>query len=280
MSLQENVYTPDQTSSWGLSVWRVMLSELIASRELIWRLFVRDFSARYKQVVLGFLWMVIIPIAGVATFAFMNSAGVLNVGDTSVPYTVFALLGLTIWQMLAGGLVATANSLIGAERLIVKINFPKKSLVIAAMGQVIFEFVVRLILLAITMVIFATAPKWTIIFLPLTLLPLFLLTLGLGFFLALLNVLMRDIGNMVPLITSFLMFLTPVLYPAPESGTLATVMAVNPLSGLVTAARDVVFTGYLTDPLGFAWSSTLGIVFFFFAWRVFHLVESRIAERV
>lgn len=84
---------------------------------------------------------------------------------------------------------------------------------------------------------------------------------------------------MVTLATTFLMFLTPVVYP-PHTGSFATLMAVNSLTGLVTASRAMVFTGYLTDPVGFAWAGALAMVFFFFAWRVFHLVEPRMAERV
>jgi len=80
--------------------------------------------------------------------------------------------------------------------------------------------------------------------------------------------------------TTFLMFLTPVVYPVPDTGSLAAVMAANPLTGLITASRDMVFTGHLTDLAGFSWWSTLAVAFFLFSWRVFHLVEPRIAERV
>jgi len=280
MSVEERIYMPNQGADWGPSVWREMLSELIRSRELTWRLFMRDFSARYRQSVLGVLWALILPLMGVGTFVFLNRSGLLNVGDTNVPYPVYALLGLTVWQVFTGGLTVCSNAIVAGGSMVVKINFPKETLVIAAMGQVIFEVLVRLVLLAIVMVIFRVTPKWTVVFFPFTLLPLIVLTLGLGFFLSLLAGLLRDVANVITLATTFLMFLTPVVYPVPETGPFVALMAVNPLAWLVTASRDMVFTGYLTDPVGFAWASALAVFFFLFAWRVFHLVEPRMAERV
>ena len=280
MSVEERIYMPNQGAGWGPSVWREMLNELIRSRELTWRLFMRDFSARYRQSVLGVLWALILPLIGVGTFVFLNRSGLLNVGDTNVPYPVYALLGLTVWQVFTGGLTVCGNAIVAGGSMVVKINFPKETLVIAAMGRVIFEVLVRLVLLAIVMVIFRVTPKWTVVFFPFTLLSLIVLTLGLGFFLSLVNVLLRDVAKVVTVATTFLMFLTPVVYPAPETGPFVALMAVNPLAGLVTASRDVVFTGYLTDPAGLAWASALAVVFFLFAWRVFHLVEPRMAERM
>lgn len=277
---EERIYTPDQHSGWGFSVWKAMGNELIRSRELIWRLFMRDFSARYKQTVLGVLWAIILPLIAMGTFVFLNRAGLLNVGDTGIPYPVYALLGLTIWQIFSGGLTACSNALVAAGTMIVKINFPKKALVMAAMGQVLFELLIRMGLLAAILFLYRVSPQWTCIFFPLTVLPLVLLTLGLGFFFSILNVLFRDVSHMVTLGATFLMFLTPVVYPMPVGGRLGAIMSVNPLSGLVTGCRDMIVTGYFSNLSGFVCSSVLALIFFLFSWRVFHLVEIRIAERV
>ncbi len=272
------VYSPNSQAGWGLYVWREMLDEIIHSRELTWRLFLRDFSARYRQSIFGVLWVLILPLITVITFVFLNRSGIINVSNISVPYPVFVLIGLTIWQVFASGLIMYSNAIVLGGSMIVKINFPKETLVIAAMGQVLVELVVRLILLAIVMVMFQVNPKWTVIFFPFTLLPLLMITLGLGFFLSLLNVLFRDVANMVPVATTLLMFLTPVIYPVPNTGTIATLMSLNPLTGLVTASKDMVITGYLSDPIGFIWTTVLSVVFFLFAWRVFHLAEFKMAE--
>lgn len=280
INLEERIYTPDQGRGRPFGIWQDMVAEALRSRELAWRLFVRDFSARYKQSALGVLWALLIPIIGSATFIFLNSTGVLNVGDVGVPYAVYALLSLTLWQVFSNGLIVCSNAIVAGGNMIVKINFPKETLVVAAMGQVLFELFVRLVLVVVVMIATQTPFQWTTLLFPLVLLPLLLFTVGLGFLLSLLNVIFRDVANVVTLAATFLMFLTPVVYPAPESGLLATVMALNPLSGLIAAPRDLLLRGYLGDPAGFAWSAILSVILFFVAWRVFHLVEYKMAEAV
>ena len=153
-------------------------------------------------------------------------------------------------------------------------------MVIAALGQSIFEFLVRIGLLVVVFAIYKVIPSWMTLLLPLALIPLVLLTLGLGFLLALLNVLARDMGNIVTLMTTFLLFLTPVLYPAPSTGLFATLSIYNPLSALVAGARDLVIFGYIREPLQFLAVSLISLVIFLISWRIFHIVETRMAERV
>lgn len=275
-----NTYLPEKYLTLGIKIWLEMFRELIKNRELIWRLFVRDFLAKYKQTVLGILWAIIMPLVMVGTFVFLNKSGILNIGKTDVPYPVFALVGLSIWQLFATGLTACSNSILGGGNIVIKINFPKESLVIAALAQSVFEFLVRIGLLVVVFAIYKIMPSWTILLLPLALIPLMLLTLGIGLLLALLNVLMRDITYIVTLTTTFLLFLTPVLYPAPSTGLFATLSIYNPLSALVAGARDLVIFGYIREPLQFLVISLISLVIFLISWRIFHIVETRMAERI
>ena len=164
--------------------------------------------------------------------------------------------------------------------MVAKINFPKESLVIASLAQSFFEFIVRIGLLVVVFAIYGFMPFWTVIFFPFALIPLLLLTLGLGFIFALLNVLMRDISNIVNLATIFLLFLTPVLYPSPATGIFASINSFNPLSILVTGARDLVIAGNLSNPIQFGVTGIISLLIFLISWRLFHLVEPRMAERV
>ncbi len=278
---QVKLYQPDaQLKMKWFVVWREMLIELIISRELIWRLFVRDFLAKYRQAVLGIIWALIMPLVMVGTFVFLNRAGLFNIGHTVVPYPVYALLGLSIWQLFATGLTACSNSILQGGSMVVKINFAKESLVIASLAQAIFEFLVRIGFLIAVFAIYKVVPAWTTILLPFTLIPLLLFTLSLGFLLSLLTALMRDIPNIVTLAITFLLFLTPVLYPAPKQGLFAVLNKYNLLSPLVTEPRNLVITGYIEQPSQFLVVSLFCLLLFALSWRIFHLVEPRMAERV
>lgn len=275
----EVVYRPDRYRGLGLACWREMVTELWQHRELTWRLFLRDFSARYRQSFGGYLWAILPMVATAATFSWLNRTKVLPIAETSLPYPVFVLLGMTVWQLFAGGLTGATQSLIEAGSLIVKIAFPRETLVLAAFGQTLFEFALRLVLVAAAFALYGVAPAVGLVFLPLLLIPLCLLTLGLGFLLSLINGVMRDVGQMLTLLLMFWMFLTPVVYPAPPgAGSLLTLL--NPVSPFLIAAQDLASRGTLSHPGSFAIGSLVSCVVFLGGWRIFHLTEPRIAERV
>jgi lipopolysaccharide transport system permease protein len=271
---------PNGHAGLGLAVWRDMVQELIASRELTWRLFLRDFSARYRQSVLGYLWAVVPVLVTVATFTWLNRARVLPIAGTSLPYPVFVLLGMTIWQLFAGGLTGATQSLVNAGSLITKINFPRETLVLAAFGQSVFEFIVRAALVAAAFLLYRVTPCWTVILIPLAMLPLCLFTLALGFVFSLLNGVLRDAGQMITFLLTFWMFLTPVVYPAPTQGAKTLINVLNPVSPFVIATQDLTSRGYLTQPGNFAIGCLVSMAAFLLAWRIFHLTETRIAERI
>ena len=276
----QRVYLPSGERSVGVAAWLEMVQETLASRELIWRFFLRDFSVRYRQSILGYLWAIVPPILSTATFAWLNRANILPVKGTGLPYPLFVLLNTAVWQLFAGGLASATQSLSNAGSLITKINFPRESLVISAFGQSIFEFLIRAVLLFIAFVLFRTVPHWTIVLVPVLLVPLCALTLGLGFICSMVNGVVRDAGQAITLLLGVWMFLTPVVYPPPASGLSLRASLINPMSAYIVAAQDLVIKGHLTQPVGLAAASVLSMVLLAIGWRVFHLTETRIAERV
>jgi len=275
------IYTPDREIRIGFfSLFKEIFADIARSRELIWRLFLRDFSARYRQSILGVLWALIMPLIIMGVFVYLHKGGILRFENIDIPYPVFALFGLTVWTLFSTGLAATSESLVKAGAMIVKINFPKISLVIAAMGEAVVDFLIRLCLLAAAFIIFKVAPHPQALFLPLVLLPLIILTLGLGLFLSLASGVVRDIPNIIIVGTTFLMFICPVAYPLPDISVFAVLNRWNPLACLIVASRDIVFTGTLSNPGGFIGSSIFAFFVFFMGLRIFHIAQTKITERV
>ena len=135
--------------------------------------------------------------------------------------------------------------------LLTKINFSRKSLVIASLGRSIVSFLIQLILVVILFVYYGIVPNTAIVFIPIVMIPILLLTLGLGFIFSLVNGVVRDIGNILGLLLTFLMFLTPVLYAKPRIGILAPATKYNPLYYIVSTPRDLVLTGTSSELNGF-----------------------------
>jgi len=239
------IYEPNKYLKAGIRIWGEMFAELGSSRELIWRLFVRNLSARYKQALLGYVWVLLTPFIAIGTFMFLNRAGIMNIGKVDMPYPLFALIGLSVWQLFSIGINSGCNSLVGAGDMISKINFPREVLVFSSIAQSLFEFLIKCVLIFLFFFIFQWTPSWKVIFFPLAVVPIVVLTLGLSLILSLVNGVLRDTANIVTLITTFLMFLTPVLYPISPDKSIFFFL--NPLASLVSAPRDLLVYGYIKE---------------------------------
>lgn len=274
-------YEPNDSLKKGYrGIFSKIFTELKANRWLIFQLFKKDFLALYKQSVIGLLWAVLIPLVTVGTFVVLNASGVFNAGAITIPYALYAVLGVAIWQLFSAGLIAGSNSLVVAESMITRINLSLKSLVIASFGQSILSFVVQFCFVVVLLLYYRFLPSAAMTLLPLLIIPIILMTLGLGFISCLLNGISRDIGNLLAAGMAFLLFLTPILYAKPTTGFLAFVSRYNPLYYLVAFPRDLALTGSVSEWEGFALSSALAATVFLVCLVVFHLTETRVTERI
>ena len=278
-------YTPEGPSVEGAGglflTTRLMWRELVGAWELIWRLFVRDFSARYRQSALGVVWAVVTPLATVGMFVGMNRSGILTIGDVGMPYPLYALIGLTVWNLFSAGLTASSNSLINAGPLVVKINFPKVALPLAATGQSLVELLIRIVLTALAFLWFGVAPSWGGLAAGLIcLIPIYLMTAGMGFVLSLAAGVLRDISNVLSMALMMAMLLTPVVYPITGTSLLARMNVWNPFNYLVNVPRDFIVNGHTEFLNEFVLSTVLSMAVFYAGWKLFYLAQTKIAERI
>ena len=275
------IYEPDRSIKQGyIALWKEIFQDMKDSAWLIRQLFLRDFKAQYSQSLLGFFWAFIIPLATLGTFIVLRSSGIFTGGDITVPYVIYALLGLTFWQLFSMGIIQSTNSLVNAGNMIRKINFPRESLVFASFGNAIFSFLLQMIIVFILFGVYGFIPNWKFVVFPLMAIPLLLLTCGLGFIFSIINGVIRDLGRLITLGLTFILFITPIAYERPETGFVSTLAGINPLYYLSIAPRDIALTGTLSHPFGYFISCSISILVFFFCWIIFHLTETRIAERI
>ena len=254
-----------------------MLADLISSRRLIWLLVLRDLSARYRHSFLGYGWAILPQIATVAVFGFLQASRVLPIGNTRIPYLAYALWGMSVWQLFAGCVSNCTGSLSSSGSLVTKVNFPREALVIAAVGQPILDFLIRLVPIFAVFMWYDVVPSWRTMFVPVVLVPIVLLALGLGFILSIANLVIRDTGNAVGMVLTVGMFLTPVLYPPPVRPPFVLINLVNPLSPLLSASHDLMTIGVVARPELFGAACIFSIGFSLLGWRAFRLTISRVA---
>lgn len=274
-------YEPDNSLKKGyLLIFAEIFNDIKKNRWLTYQLFKRDFLGLYKQTYMGIIWALVIPIFSVGIFIILNTSGVLSVGNIRAPYPIYAVMGMMFWQLFSGVLISASNSLAGAGPTIVKINFSKKSLVIASLGKSLLSFFIQLILLVVLFFVYKDTPGPEIILIPVFMLPVLIFALGLGFIFSLLNAILRDIGNILSILATFLMFLTPVFYTRPSEGLLSAITQYNILYYLVSVPRDIILLQSAPGLVGFIISSFVSFAVFVICLVVFHLTETRITERV
>lgn len=276
----ELLYEPEGAGRAGMAVWREMGRQLWHGRELTWRLFVRDMTSGHRESLLGSLWAVFPTLATAATFTGLIRARLLSVEGTALPYPLFVLVGMTLWQFFAGGLEGLTGSLVGSTELITKVRFPREALLLATLGRQVFDLLIRGAVVAAAFALLRVAPAWGVIGVPLVVIPLCLLMLGLGCILALANAVARDVGHVLRVLLPFWMFLTPIVYPAPTRAPAAWLNLLNPVSPFVIAVQDLISRGRLTQPGNFAIGCIISLLLFLLGWRLFFVAEASVVERV
>ena len=274
------VYTPDSPLRRPVALLGAMTRDLLASRELAWRLFVRDTRARYRKSLLGYVWVFIPPLVAALPFIFLNSQGVIKIGDTPLPYGAYAMIGTMIWQVFADALNSPLQAVSNAGAMLTRINFPREALLVSGLMQVGFSFLVRLLLLAGVLIWYSIIPPVTVLLFPLGILALVLTGFVVGLLLTPLGLLYGDVQRALTIVTPFWMLLTPVLYPTPKSGLAGIIVAVNPLTPLVTATRDWLTLGATPDLAGFIAVFALMTVLLVAALVVFRVALPHVIARL
>ena len=279
-ALEERVYTADSDLRHPLRLVRAMFHDLWGSRELAWRLFVRDLNGQYRQSLLGYAWIILPPLAAMLTWVFLNKNGILEVAETSVPYPVFVMTGLVLWEAFVSSLTAPQTAVGSAMGLLTKINFPREALLLSAAGQVVFGIVVRLLILVGVYAWYSVAPSATVWLAPLGLLALMILGFAFGLLLTPALMLYQDFSRGLAIVTGPWFFLTPVVYPSPTNFPGKLVNWLNPVSPLLTGTRELITDGRVTHLLAFVCVALLSLVLLFFSWMFTRLAMPHLIARM
>jgi len=197
----------------------------------------RDIKVRYKQTVLGAAWAIIQPFCTMVVFSLFFGK-LARIPSDGVPYPIFSFAALVPWTFFAYGLNQSSNSLVASANLIQKVYFPRLVIPISSVISGVVDFFLAFLVLLGMMLFYGIHPTVNILWLPLLLMLVFVTALGVGLWLAALNVEYRDVRYMVPFIIQFWMFATPIAYPSsllPEPWR--TLYGLNPMVGVVEGFR-------------------------------------------
>jgi lipopolysaccharide transport system permease protein len=251
----------------------VLLNTLKTNRGLIYNLTKREVIGRYRGSIMGLLWSFFNPVLMLTVYTFVFSvvfkARWVGGTESKTEFALVLFAGLMLFNLFAECLNRAPNLILGNVNYVKKVVFPLEILPFVAMGSAAFHLLISLFVWLAFYLIFFGIPQATIVLLPVLLIPFFLMTLGLSWFLASLGVYLRDVSQIIGVMMTALMFLSPIFYPIaalPEEYHLF--MQISPLTFTVEQARDVMIWGKGLDWGAWAMYMLLAaiIAWFGFAW--------------
>jgi lipopolysaccharide transport system permease protein len=279
-TLKETIYSPDsELLSFG-KLLRNMWSDLLASRELAWRLLVRNISAQYRQSLLGYAWAFIPPLFTSMIWIFLNSQRILGITDTGMPYPVFVIIGIVLWQTFTEALNSPMRMVSQSKAMLSKINFPREALILTGIGQTLFNFAIRALLLVLVLVWYQVPLHSSLLLAPLGVIALIGLGTMIGLLLTPLGMLYQDVGRALGYVTQAMFFLTPIVYPVPKATWAATLIKLNPVTPLLQTTRDWLTGGQASQLYGFTWVCGISLVLLFAGWVLYRIAMPHLISRM
>lgn len=257
-----------------------MFSDLWLSRELAWRLAIRDISAKYRQALLGLTWALILPLVNTVTWIFLNRSGIVAMADTELPYPVYVFTGTMLWQIFTEAFQAPNEQVNAAKGMLSKVKFPIEAVILSGIWQVLFNAAIKLVLLIVALLFFGINPGWNILLLPVGALALILTGTTLGLIVAPIGALYQDIAKITLVLTQFWMYITPVVFAMPESGSAAVLFNLNPLTPLILTTRAWLTGGVPDHVASFLIVNGVMLVILFIGWVLYRISMPILIERM
>ena len=220
------------------------LTELWSYKELFYFFAWRDIKVKYKQTILGFLWAILQPFITMLVFTFFFGK-MLQSPSLNMPYPVFVLSGLLMWNIFSSGVVNAGNSMIHNSNIIKKIYFPRLIIPLSAILVSVFDFLMAFVIFLVVVIYFSLNSNldihWIsfILLLPVCIIISCIASFGVGTLLAALNIKYRDFRYLIPFMIQTLLFVTPVIYPLNivEPAYLKQILAINPMYAAIEILR-------------------------------------------
>lgn len=249
-AINPHAHQPTSLLTVGKSLWR--------NRQLIAQMTKREVVGRYKGSALGLTWSFFNPVFMLAVYTFVFSVvfrarwGV-GADESKSQFAVVLFVGMIVHGLFAEVLNRAPGLILSNVNYVKKVVFPLEILPVISLGAALFHSLISLGVLLVAFFIFNGHLHWTVVFAPFVLLPLIILSLGLAWMLASLGVFLRDVAQTIGIVTTVMMFLAPVFYPAkalPEE--FRPWLMANPLTFIIEQAREVLIWGRLPDWSGLA----------------------------
>jgi lipopolysaccharide transport system permease protein len=248
-------------------------------RDLVLVLSSRDIKLRYRQTLLGVVWVLLQPLlaTGILTFVFGTVAGIKSSG---LPYPILCFAGMLAWTAFSSTLSKSSMSMVGNAALVSKVYFPRLILPLSTVGSTILDLAVSALPMIIVMVVWGIGLTWSLVLLPLWLGLLLIMSLGLGLGAAALTVSYRDVQHVLPVLIPFLMYASPVGFTVQNvpQAYLSIYFLANPMASLIEGFRWSLLGTAAPPVWAMVYSASVAISALLLGTAIFRRMERRFAD--
>lgn len=259
---------------------REMVFDLVNANALGLRLAKRNIKAIYRQSLLGYVWSVVPPLMTSLVWIFLNSQNVVNFSTGDIPYPLFVLSGTLLWQIFSESILAPLRGVQSSLSMLSKINFPRESLILTGLYEVLFNTIIKIGLLIGIFSFYNFMPGITIFIALLGMFSIIIFGSMIGLLLTPIGLLYTDISRGIALLLQFAIYLSPVIYAEPKSGIAAELMKYNPIAELITVTRTLMLQDTVADLGALILITIISICLFFIGLFIYRLAMPIIIERV
>lgn len=276
--MNEIIYSPDSPLATPRAFGRAVMTDMKAVFRIGRQLFVRNLMVQYRQSVLGYLWLLLPPLVLALVWTVLGRAQVLRSQALAVPFPVYVLAGVFLWQGFVEALNGPLQQLSAVRHTLAKVRVPHEAYVVAGMGVVVFNLLIRLVVVLVAMWWFEVPFRATLALVPLGAAGLLSLGLALGWGVAVLGLLYSDIANALGVGLNLWFLITPVVYVLPPQ--YAHYFNLNPVTPLLTTTRNWLLLGTLTPAPGFWLVAGLAGLGVGVGWLAYRLAQPHLVVRL
>lgn len=282
---QLTVYNSKSEIRNPIEMFKNISADFWSGRELGWRLFLRNLRGLYRQTFLGLFWVFLPPIANTAVWVFLRRTGAFQLGgNLDMPMTIYILTGMILWQTFIDAFQMPLKTVNQNRGMIAKLRFPRESLLLVGLGEVLFDFAIRSLLLIPAFLWYGVMPDAAIFWaFPIALL-MILYAAGLGMLIMPIGSLYQDVNRFIGIAMPFWMLTTPIIYVITDkmlaNPNTSLLVWLNPAAPLLVWARDLTLfgeTAFATPGMILAF---LAIPIFLLGLAVFRISIPVIVERM
>ena len=259
---------------------REAFSDLRRAWEPAKHLFLKNLRSQHRQSFLGYAWLLLPPLASALVWTGLNYSGIISVGETKVPYPLFVLIGTMFWFAFVDALKCPIMDLKNARDILAKVQVPHEAVIVAGLGTVFFNFLIRASLVAVAFLFYGYMPGVTLFLTPLALLSIVCLGLAIGLWLAPIGLLYDDVNRALDVLLGFGFLITPIVYPVPRTWPLSLIADLNPLVPLISTGRRWLQGFDVAAAPGFFAVSFAAVLALAGAWLFYRVARPHIISRM